>query len=684
MKACRIYYVTLFLVFLTGCLNISQVNIPKAEKGVIDLRQWDFQKNEPIELDGEWEFYWKKFKSDITKNDKPHYIQVPSFWNNYELDNRKLGSDGYAFYRLQILLPENTPPLAIKYPGADGGSLLYIGDKIYQQGKPGRSPEETFPVRYYDIVHLQKNILVTLEMDVANYFHKSGGIKYPFLLGTEKRVHFLTNRDRLIEAMYLASYLILGIYHLVLFLLYKNRSILYFSIFSIMLSLRATFVGERIVHVIFSDIDFRYDVRIEYFTFFLSVSFFAYFLNSIFPKEFDKKTRNLISGFGFLYLFTLLLPSLILTQILIGFQLATLLFTAIFIAAAVKAVYRRRPASVIFMVAFIALAIGTTTDIFMSILYSRATAYSSVGLLLFVLAQGLNLSLNINKLNREKEESKRDALESKYLMNILKVRNDVIEKDLSLARDIQLKMIPEDMADFGITLLYLPCDKIGGDLIQIVELREKKLGIFISDVSGHGVPSALISIMLKTIMKNLEFNYWNKGERFLEDPDNFLIEMNQQIYGHTNGNFATAIYGIYDKKRLTFNYASAGHVYPIILSQEEGMPKLDFFMNEKRYSPLGIRSSEEFIKKQGKASEIHLKQNSALLLYTDGLLENSGYDFVNIEAGLESFKETDFYSVFASYNTLKGRDFINKIHEILNKKRNSEKDDDVCLLKIET
>ena len=119
MMCYRIFIISLFFL-LDSCNYIifeKSIGNFKAQKGILDLRNWDFAKNGPIKLDGEWEFYWEKLYSLEEINSiflNKTYLQLPNTWNNTVIDGKPLSGNGFATYRLKILLPENSPALAIR------------------------------------------------------------------------------------------------------------------------------------------------------------------------------------------------------------------------------------------------------------------------------------------------------------------------------------------------------------------------------------------------------------------------------------------------------------------------------------------------------------------------------------------------------------------------------------------
>lgn len=80
------------LASASHCGNSGSKKIPKAEKGVIDLRDWDFEKDGVLKLDGEWEFYWNRFlkSGQFETADSRIFMDIPSVWNGKNFNNERL------------------------------------------------------------------------------------------------------------------------------------------------------------------------------------------------------------------------------------------------------------------------------------------------------------------------------------------------------------------------------------------------------------------------------------------------------------------------------------------------------------------------------------------------------------------------------------------------------------------
>jgi hypothetical protein len=104
------------LLLFAACRYDFQEKIPpKAVKGVLDLTDWDFKRDGPVNLSGQYEFYWKQHLkpmdfSKATPPKKTGFIKVPGYWNSYKLEGKNLPGNGYATYRLKILLNDPKEP----------------------------------------------------------------------------------------------------------------------------------------------------------------------------------------------------------------------------------------------------------------------------------------------------------------------------------------------------------------------------------------------------------------------------------------------------------------------------------------------------------------------------------------------------------------------------------------------
>lgn len=182
-----------------------------------------------------------------------------------------------------------------------------------------------------------------------------------------------------------------------------------------------------------------------------------------------------------------------------------------------------------------------------------------------------------------------------------------IRSELETARRIQLSIMPQKMPKvegLDIAARYIPMTEVAGDFYDFIPLDEKRLGVLVADVSGHGMPAALISSMLKIALA--------AQSPFASDPARVLSGLNQALCGKFQGHFVTAAYAFIDMERRSICYAGAAHP-PLILGG---------CANEKAEEVLenGLMLGS-FPQATYSATEKPFHEGTWAVLYTDGILE---------------------------------------------------------------
>jgi sigma-B regulation protein RsbU (phosphoserine phosphatase) len=178
-----------------------------------------------------------------------------------------------------------------------------------------------------------------------------------------------------------------------------------------------------------------------------------------------------------------------------------------------------------------------------------------------------------------------------------------ISQELETARRIQSSLLPRRMPEvrgLSVAARYLPMADVGGDLYDFLAADPERVGILVSDVSGHGVPAALIASMVKVALA--------AQAEHASDPAAVLAGMNRILHGNLERGFVTAAYIYIDAGTVT--YASAGHPPPLVW--REGRTE------ELRQESLPLG---RFRRAEYRNEELRLSPGDRLLLYTDGVTE---------------------------------------------------------------
>jgi serine phosphatase RsbU (regulator of sigma subunit) len=186
------------------------------------------------------------------------------------------------------------------------------------------------------------------------------------------------------------------------------------------------------------------------------------------------------------------------------------------------------------------------------------------------------------------------------------VERERLEQELSIARRIQLTLLPQtlpSLAGYTLRAFYQPARAVGSDLYDFVELPDGKLGIFIGDVSDKGVPAAMVMTAARTVLRS--------QARALASPGSVLRVANDILQPDVpTGMFVTCFYALLDVRTGSLHYANAGHSLPL-RSHAGQVSEL-----HARGMPLGLLPNMEY-----EAFEAHLPPGCTVLFYSDGLVE---------------------------------------------------------------
>ena len=415
-----IVLIVLNLTLFIACRNDSTRKIPpKAIKGVMDLNNWDLNKDGPIDLTGEWEFYWEEHLSpkDFSNSNPPEktgFINVPGCWNGYLIEGRQLSGDGYATYRLKILMNDQKGNFAFKLLDVGTAFSVYVnGEKISFAGVPGKTLETTVPNFFLEVSDfISETNQVEIILQVSNYHHRLGGPWEVIRLGREKAIRKNRERSLVFDIFLCGSILLIGLYHLCLFFLRrKDRSPLYFGIFCFLIALRLLATGERYFIHIFPGVDWELVIKIEYLSFYLAVPLFATFIHSLFYQESSKRVLRIIQFLGISFsCIVLLTPTKIYSHTVQAYQIITVLSCILGIYVLIFSLVRKREGALIFSLGFIILFLTVVNDILYSRMITQIGYFAPFGLFLFIFFQAFLLSrrfsMAFNTIEKQGQELK--------------------------------------------------------------------------------------------------------------------------------------------------------------------------------------------------------------------------------------------------------------------------------------
>ncbi|HEX2898730.1 MAG TPA: 7TM diverse intracellular signaling domain-containing protein, partial [Bacteroidia bacterium] len=252
----RVMYALAGLVMVamvTACTSSGRPAVPTARDGLLDLRTWDFARHGMVPLNGQWRFLWGKLvdpgEAKAQAGDgKWTNFAFPGSWNDLEVDGRKLGAEGYATFALDVLLPDDIHLLGLKSRSVNTAWRVWVnGRPLGGAGTVATTKSEMVPATLPRSIAFQPDSTrITLVVQVSNFHHRKGGFWWPLQLGHYDQIQEARESGLATDLFLLGALLIMGFYHLGLFLLRpKDSSPLYFGIFCLLVGSRMLFINEN-------------------------------------------------------------------------------------------------------------------------------------------------------------------------------------------------------------------------------------------------------------------------------------------------------------------------------------------------------------------------------------------------------------------------------------------------------
>ncbi len=504
--------------------NCSEGKIlPKAEKGVLDLRDWKFEGSDKeskvltdgiINLDGEWEFYWETLPIEENSlslaSEKRGFISVPNAWNGYKVkgappldhEEKKINGQGYGTYRLKVYLPEFTPliPLLIKVPGQATAFKIYIEDQFnVEVGKVGSSKESSIPssdISYLSFTPRSKVFFITIV--VSNFHDNKGGLWGTLTLGTIDGINQARVKNVALDLFVTGILFIMGVYHLSLYYLRRDDpSALYFGLLCFSIGTRNLVTGEVYLKTLFPFLKFSFMRKLEYLSLYMLLPVFNEYLYSLYPEEIFSFLHKYISRIGYIFIsLVLILPPLYFTTTLQLFQLILIVYIFYTIVVIVKAVFQKRDGGRTILSGFLILGIVSINDILHNNHIINTMYLASYGFIVFIYSQSFlltsrfagafkqvkdlsqNLETKIKDRTKDLESATREILSSR---NEVQKAKDMIEESLAKAFDlnemIQIIIKSESLEEIleNVNRLLRKKYNIYSYCLYIANFQEKKI-----------------------------------------------------------------------------------------------------------------------------------------------------------------------------------------------------------------
>lgn len=391
----------LFIVLAAWNIASHQKQQPIAEHGTLDLSGWNLSQDGPIKLNGEWEFYWNQllYPTDFTTSITPKmtgFIDIPSSWNGYQVNGELLPGEGYATYRLTVLLNTLEPFAGLKFLYVSTAFNLYVnGMLVTAFGKVAQQSEFAAAGFHANIAYLnltQKKMDIVLH--VSNFAAIKGGLFQAIHFGKLHDIEQIEKANLSFELFLCGSILVMGIYHLGLFAIRRRESSpLYFAMLCFCIVVYTLTSGETNIHYMVPDMSWELCSKLNILSFYLSIPIFLMFLQVLYPNEFLPYSLKIIQLLGIIFAaIVIVTPTKIHAYTLQFYEIIAIssLLYAVYIL--ILGVLRKREGSAIFLAGFLVVFVTIINDI----LYDNEIIHTGrlipFGLFVFILSQSILLS----------------------------------------------------------------------------------------------------------------------------------------------------------------------------------------------------------------------------------------------------------------------------------------------------
>ncbi|HEX3625997.1 MAG TPA: SpoIIE family protein phosphatase [Verrucomicrobiae bacterium] len=233
---------------------------------------------------------------------------------------------------------------------------------------------------------------------------------------------------------------------------------------------------------------------------------------------------------------------------------------------------------------------------------------------------------DITERKHAEEQIRRTTAELSRSREDLRGKNQAMEENLRMAREIQLTMLPQqyptfprdmpaDQSAFQFTHRYHSAEAVSGDFFAVSALSDEEVGVLICDVTGHGIRAALVTAMIRALAEELK--------PCAHDPGFFLRKLNSDLYNilKTTGSpmLTTAFYFVANWQTGVMRFANAGHPKPLLVRRPANSVTALSNSIGRSQPALGLFDNPPY-----ETSETQIAPGDLIMLFTDGLYEVQG------------------------------------------------------------
>lgn len=527
----RLIYIgsILLFLFLIGFFiwNNQSPKYPEVKNGVIELSNWNFEKNGNIPLDGQWEFYWQKLLTfdDFHQgnNLQPDaYVKVPDVWNKYKLEGKKTSAEGFATYRLVVKNNKNEDRMGIKVANLSTAYKIMVNDnEVATSGIVADNPREA-KAKYKTQVAVFENTSGDYEIiiQISNFTYARGGLWYSIYLGTDDQILEMKENSSRREMFIFGGIIMMILYHTANYIfLRKNKLMLYYIFMMLVIAIRIPVTGEYLITTFIPNASLRFMVVVEYLTICWSPVAWILFLNRFYPSEISKKVVRASVYTGIVFtLFTIFTPVRVFTEYLLVYELmVVILFAYTFLRLITALGQKREGLGLMFLATIVFFGTFMNDTLYQANIISSSTggifgfsAFVIIFIQAYILASQYSKSYDkVEKLSNDLLSL--DRLKDEFLANtshelrtplngIINITNSVIDKNNN-------KLDPEQSQNLQIVVSAAKrLHSLINDILDMSSLKNGEIRLNIRPVDIKTVANlTLFELEKQKNEKNIKF-----------------------------------------------------------------------------------------------------------------------------------------------------------------------------------
>ena len=568
---------------------------------VIDLSQSDYYSGTPIKIDT----VWRK-------------VRPPSITN----------------YSLKIILPAAQRSYTLKFAEFKGHALIKIdGQLVKEIGEVDHRRQISIAGgKNIYLSFYAKQTTTKIEVQVTNYSGPIGGISGSLKIGNPDAITNLRTFASAIDAIVISIMLFMFFYHISIYVTEgRDVSNLWFSIFSLLILIRATLVGEANFLDELLHLGATWSWRLELITYYFSLPILTEFINSLFPNETKRQYTTITLGIVLPFaIFTLFTQPKVFNYAKIFVQTIQIILSTIYFFNISKAISNGRSGAKHFLIGYIFLASFSLLEVIALYQGWGIPRLSNFGFLGFAALQSIILAKRQTDAFFAAEASEQNVrrlhgelrLQEQIRLDLTRIQ---VEKSILKSSLAQAQAFSNSIGDSSAVIPELEIASVvrsaevaGGDWLSVeYDPISHRAYVAIADVTGHDMLSALVTITAIGTFRGAVTAL--RMAPAIDDPKTVLSRivrtMNEAVRkaGKKSERLMSMVMIMIDFNTGAVFYFNAGHT-PLIMINKDGVKAVP-----QPSAPLGL--TEEI---EPKFSVHNLKAGDGIFLYTDGLLENSG------------------------------------------------------------